>query len=64
MKASELISVLQGIIEQEGIDPVCCRETAFSGPSPVVSALLESQMQGRAILSAKAEPLPPVIVIW
>jgi hypothetical protein len=49
------------------MDPVCCRETEFSGPTPIRTALLEPCMQGglaATIVPAKVEHSPPVIVIW
>jgi hypothetical protein len=66
MKASELVIALERLMAQEGADPICCRETQFSGPRPVVSVVLKPVMQGDAgaIVPAKVEPPPSVIVIW
>jgi len=66
MRASEIIDALQRIMAQQGDDPICCRETSFLGPKPIVSVLVEPHMPGPtgALLPAKVEPSQSFVVIW
>lgn len=65
MKASELITKLQEIMDREGNDPICCSDLATTGPVPIKEAFyLPYEPDPANTQPPRWKEGQPLIMVW